>query len=738
MIDPFRPDYENPPASPERPCYRYQRDHDGLCLLSIITPFYNPGEVFLATADSVFGQSFQNWEWVITDDGSTDPRSLEVLRSVAHRDKRITVLHQANRGPSAARNAAFGASRGQYVFLLDSDDLIEPTYLEKALWRLATQPQYAFCNTWCVQFGDEVALLRAGFEFGRSYVQDNFTPIFAVIRREVYASVGGFDETIESGHEDWDFWLALANAGHWGCTIHEYLAWYRRTSRGRFARVMSEIGSHAPFRRFLKEKYPDLKRRFPSPAASEHGPYHDVKAVPPFENDLAKPSTTPRVLFVLPWLVTGGADQVNVDWARGLAGRGYEVTVCTTLPSANEWLPRMAAVTPDVFVLPRFLALPDYPRFISYLIASRKVDVVLINASTLGYHLLPFLRSMHPHVTFVDLCHVQEPHWLNGGHPRFAAGYQDALDLNLTTTADLRDWMVRRGADPDRIKVCYTGVDTTMLEPLVAGRAALRAALDLDEDTPTLIFGGRICAQKRPQTLAAILAELARREFAYRCLIVGDGDLQPTLEKSIRKHGLKDQVRFLGTVPHRRWLELLCASDALLLPSEYEGISVALFEAMALGVVPVAARVGGQPEVVGDDCGVLVPSGADEVSRYADEIVRLFANRPRRDAMARACRARVAARFDLPRSVAAFEAALARARELSRRRPRSAVPPGLGRELAVLAVEYARITVRYSDDRRINALLTRLRQSPAGRRLLAQAWVQRLGRAVRGALARRR
>ena len=62
----------------------------------------------------------------------------------------------------------------------------------------------------------------------------------------------------------------------------------------------------------------------------------------------------------------------------------------------------------------------------------------------------------------------------------------------------------------------------------------------------------------------------------------------------------------LGSVPHTRWLEILAASDIFLMPSKYEGISIALLEAMAAGVVPVVAKVGGQEEIVDPGAGVLI------------------------------------------------------------------------------------------------------------------------------------
>ena len=99
-------------------------------------------------------------------------------------------------------------------------------------------------------------------------------------------------------------------------------------------------------------------------------------------------------MFLLPWMVEGGADRVNIDLIEGLVAGGADVTVCATLEADHRWLGKFAELTRDVFVLPNFLSLSDFPRFILYLIESRSIDTVLIAGSTLGYQLLPYLRTM--------------------------------------------------------------------------------------------------------------------------------------------------------------------------------------------------------------------------------------------------------------------------------------------------------------------------------------------------------
>lgn len=728
MINANQPDYSNHPASLTRARYPYApRSTRTPVTVSILTAFFNTDEVFMETAVSILEQSFQEWEWIVVDDGSTEQSALDRLAKVGQMDPRIRILRQVNRGPAAARNAAFKYSTGRYVCLLDSDDLIEPTFIEKTIWFLESQPDFAFCNSWSVTFCHHEYLHTAGFERGKAHVRGNSGPIHSVIRREAYAVAKGFDETIRFGHEDWDFWLALARAGFWGHTLPEYLEWYRRRETGRYAQVAGSRETHRQFQKYIKKKYRDLEACFPNPRLRRNRPYETISSYIPFENQLALRATGGKILFLIPWMVTGGADRVNLDWIRQLIRHGYQVSICATLRAQHNWLSEFTALTPDVFILPHFLHLADFPRFLVYLIRSRGIDTVLVSNCTLGYQLLPFLRNACPGVSFVDISHVEEPHWLNGGHPRFGVGYQDMLDLNIVTTQNLREWMKTHGADPDRIEVCYSGVSSDVAEKAGISRKTVRAKLGVSEQIPLLIFGGRICPQKRPEHLAEVLLELTRQEVPFHCVVVGDGELLPMLKRKLRQYGLKRSVSILGTITHEEWLDVLSASDILFMPSHYEGISVALYEAMAMGVVPVMSAVGGQPELVTPNCGVLISLGEREITEYAIALRRLIENQTAREEMAVSSRHRIAQSFTLDHTIPRLVTTLERARELASSAPRQSVSPGLAKELATLAVEYARLTTRNPVSKPLAKALTFIRTYKVGRVILRMRVVRVMG-----------
>ncbi len=694
MLDPAAPDYRCTPVSAERPRHGFAPENpDAAPFVTIITPFHDAAEHFEATAESVLQQSFQQWEWLIIDDGSTDPRSLEVLRRYDALDPRIRVIRQDNAGPSAARNTAFREARCEFVAQIDADDLLEPTAIEKWLWCLLSYPEYAFAKGYSVGFQAEEYLWTKGFHTAKEFLAHNMVQPNCMVRRSVHAAVGGYDEANREGFEDWDFWLRSASKGYWGGTVPEFLDWYRRReSHGDRWANWDGAARQEAFRAELKKRYPALwSGGMPEVQVGQTTAFEAVPDDVPCENRLAE--TRSRALFVLPWMTMGGSDRFGLDVLRQLAARDWQVTVATTLHGSNDWSHEFERHTPDVFVLENFLRTRDYPRFLRYLIASRGIDVVFISHSLFGYLLLPYLRAHCPSATFVDYCHIEEREWLNGGYPRFGVGYQELLDLNIVSSRHLRHWMADRGADPERIEVCYTSIDPDEWRRDDAARLRLRHELGIDGDACVLIYPARLCDQKRPRLFAETLRRLRRDGRRFVALVAGDGPDRGWLEGFVRKHGLHDCVRMLGRLPAGRVREAMSASDVLFLPSEWEGIALSVYEAMAAGLVVVGSDVGGQSELVDGDTGFLVPSGDEKAE--LEEFVRILGQCIDDPALRRQLGERAAARVADGFTLDAMGARMLELFELARRRhdAREAftLPRAYARETATQGVEYVRL-----------------------------------------------
>lgn len=422
----------------------------------------------------------------------------------------------------------------------------------------------------------------------------------------------------------------------------------------------------------------------PDPAL---GPVQDEL---PFTNRLAK--SAPRLLLLVPWLDAGGAEKFTLDLLRQLAARGWECTVATTLAGRDHWRADFLAVTPDVFVLHALLPLADHPRFLRYLIDSRRVDAVLIAHSLFAYLALPYLRARCPDTAFLDYCHVVEPDWQQGGYPHLAVAYQELLDLNVVSSAHLRGWMMDHGADDERIEICTTNVDSAHWTPDPAAGARVRRELGLDPEAPLVVYAARLCPQKQPAVFADTMRRLRDAGARFTALVAGDGPEHATLAGLLKRHRLTGHVRLLGLVPNDRVRTLLQAADVFFLPSRYEGIALAAFEAMACGVCVVSADVGGQRELITPECGILVtPADPDtEAARYAEALRALLADPARRRTLGEAARARVTTAFPLTHMGDRMAALLAEASRRHVATPHLAAGAGLARALAEQAVTCAR------------------------------------------------
>lgn len=692
-IDEF--DYTNIPGGPQRPGFGYRPEETTeAAQVTLITPFFNTGAEFHATARSVLGQSFQSFEWLIINDGSTDPAALAMLAEYRDRDPRIRVIDlPENRGLSAARNAGFHHAQTPFVAQLDSDDLLEPTAVEKWFWFLQSYPEYSFVKGYTVGFGEQQYLWRQGFEAGKDFLKENQVDASAMIRREVHQAVGGYDETNRGGLEDWDFWLKCADRGYWGATVPEFHDWYRRrsTHADRWDN-WSYADGHPKFQTELRRRYPDLWRNgFPAIHPRWHMPNDTVPEDLPAENRLQKQQ--PRLLLIVPWLTFGGADKFNLDLVEQLRGRGWEVSLATTARGDHSWLPQFEKHTPDVFVLSHFLRMADYPRFLRYLIHSRRVDAVLISNSELAYLLLPYLRYHCPEAAFLDFCHMEEEGWKNGGYPRMAVEYQELLDLNLVSSKHLKRWMVGRGAAADRIRVCYTNIAAERWQKRPDLRLGVRRRLGVREDLPLIVYAARISEQKQPDVFIKTILALHEQGAEFFAVAAGDGPKFQELEAFVRQHRLETRVLLLGSVSNRTIRDLMRAADIFFLPSQWEGIALSIYEAMAAGLAVVGARVGGQAELVSPECGTLIErsSQADEIQRYTQALLALIQDPALRESQGRCASERVRALFPIQKMGAVMIDSLAEAVCLHHEAPRPLPGPGLARACAAEAIEYMRL-----------------------------------------------
>lgn len=177
--------------------------------VSVVIPTYNRVDMVLRAVESVLKQSFENFECIVVDDGSSDG-TFEKLSIID--DSRLKLITQENKGVSAARNTAVKNSRGNYIALLDSDDEWEPRKFEKQLLFMK-EGRFEITQTdeiW-IRKGKRVNQCKKhekpeGFFFDRSLAMCMVSPSCVIFSRKFWDDVGPFDEEM-AACEDYDLWL---------------------------------------------------------------------------------------------------------------------------------------------------------------------------------------------------------------------------------------------------------------------------------------------------------------------------------------------------------------------------------------------------------------------------------------------------------------------------------------------------------------------------------------------------
>lgn len=190
--------------------------------VSAVIPVYNRAGIIPRAIRSVLAQTFEDWELVVVDDGSTDA-TCEVVS--AFRDDRIRLVrHPQNEGQAGARNTGIQKARGKYVALLDSDDEWLPGKLAGDVRAFETGGEavgLVYCGKRLLGPGGELLLVRMPTIHGRIYQNllawDCIGSCSRVtIRKSILDRVGGFDQSLRC-YEDWDLWLRVAKLSEVAC-----------------------------------------------------------------------------------------------------------------------------------------------------------------------------------------------------------------------------------------------------------------------------------------------------------------------------------------------------------------------------------------------------------------------------------------------------------------------------------------------------------------------------------------
>jgi len=250
--------------------------------VSVVTPCFNHGKYICEMLDSVMNQSYQDFEVIIVNDGSTDDTA-QLLNAIAN--ERVTIYHTINRGPAVARNFAIHQAKGSVILNLDADDAIAPAFLEKCVHIFHDKPNAGIVYGDCVFFGAKNGpFLLPAYSF-ETMLRANCIVANACFRKSDWEKTEGYSCAMTYGYEDFDFWLSIIELGRDVHQIKEPLVFYRtyenpeesRSGRRKQDPLKVQKAIVQAFQRH-KKLYSNIPQLYEQYAALEKKTYPDLPA----------------------------------------------------------------------------------------------------------------------------------------------------------------------------------------------------------------------------------------------------------------------------------------------------------------------------------------------------------------------------------------------------------------------------------------------------------------------------
>ena len=434
-------------------------------VVSIISVFFNNYECFETTYRSVINQTWQNFEWIIVNDGSTNSDAIAFIESLSQRTNKIKVLsHSSQQGDAAGRNTAIAQARGKYLFFINLVDIIDPTYIEKCVLFLETHPEFSFVNSYSAIFQAQEYWWNHGLHQPASFFYENQLIGGLLYRKGDFEQLGGFDEDLKL-YADWERWIkAIANQQQ-GWTIPEYLECVS-VARRRHCSINSLEQDPSELKRvteLIQSRYPEFFTSTPTQNIFlNRQPLNpqQLKLKIAVENSLNRYNPGKRLLFFFPSLSNSNVDKFHLDLVMLLEKEGYKMAIATTLKSEHPWYDSFYRLTPDIFHLPNFLDKVYWLAFIRYIIQSRQIDIVVISHTDIAYYFLPLLRAEFPQVAFIDWTYTGESNSQSDNYSTVSNQFSQYLDCQALFSQDIT--MVEKDTSEltnSKLRVCFSHVE---------------------------------------------------------------------------------------------------------------------------------------------------------------------------------------------------------------------------------------------------------------------------------------
>jgi len=201
--------------------------------VTVIIPCYNDGQYIMEALQSIYKQTLLPEKIIIVDDGS-NAATKKILASINH--SLVQIVYQENQGVSVARNRGIEKAQTTYVLNLDADDYYEPTFIEKAVTILDENQKVGVVCSYNRCFNTKEGTIEIIKPLGgiiRDFIVINNGRASALLRKECWETVRGFDEKMQAGYEDWEFWINITKHNWSVHILPEVLSNYRIKKKSR-------------------------------------------------------------------------------------------------------------------------------------------------------------------------------------------------------------------------------------------------------------------------------------------------------------------------------------------------------------------------------------------------------------------------------------------------------------------------------------------------------------------------
>lgn len=582
--------------------------------ITIITPFYNTKkEILEKTANSILNQTYPYFEWLIIDDGSHDKESLEGLNQISKMDDRIKIMHKENQGLAQTRD--YGARKAcessKYLLFIDDDDELSSTFVERAYWTLETNPKATWAYGDSVGFGEQQYIWRKWYNPIRQKKENRLVAL-NFIRKKDFFEAGGYELKEKGVYEDWNFWLKLIAMQKFPVRMSSLDFWYRRKSitNGELAKARANNEKAMEYINKTAKTITKVKKAIQYPKQDYNWDIIEDE-IQEIKVPLLQKNGKKKILMIIPWMITGGADKFNYDLIKRIDKNKYEFIIISTVPSENERKQKFEQYA-TVYDLTSFLDRKYWISFINYIIKKNNIDLIFNTCSQFGYNALPYLKAKYPKIPIIDYIHMEEWYWRNGGYSRDSYAFKDVIDKTLVCNKNSEEILKSHfNKNENEVETVYIGIDEKSFNPEKYDKEEILKKLNIQNKNKYIFsYICRIANQKRPYLLLEIVYMLKQKRDDFLVVVAGDGPMFSKMQAKAKKLKIAENIAFLGN--YKNTQEIYAISDLTINCSIKEGVALTSYESLAMGVPVVSSDVGGQKELIDSSVGKIVRCYQDE------------------------------------------------------------------------------------------------------------------------------